>query len=719
MESLNKPVVSGANLFAEVVFGVPINRVFLYKIPEKLKSLSKKGIRVFAPFGRRNLIGYIVALQDKSDPVLRHNGTCIETKELIEILDAEPVVNDEMLKFTRWISDYYLCPWGEVIESAMPEWVDVKIVNKREIRRVKERSQKPEARSQKLEGKTSDFSLTTYQENVINKIKNKIDEGKHQVFLLHGVTGSGKTEVYIRATAEVLKKGEKVIVMVPEITLTLQLFQRFLKIFGNRLAILHSGLTQRERYNEWMKVRNGEVDIVIGARSAVFAPFENIGLIIVDEEHDTAYKQDTSPRYNGRDIAIVRGKSSEAVVILGSATPSMESFYNSQTGKYEYLHLPDRIDKKTLPLIEIVDIKGGNIISERLKSEIEKRIERKEQTLLFINRRGSATFIQCSDCGYVWRCKNCSVSLTHHKNDNLCVCHYCGYSETVSDTCPQCKGYTINYKGKGTQKIEDEIRALFPNSNIERMDRDTVRKRGEAGRILKGIDERSVDILIGTQMIAKGHDYPGITLVGIVSADESLNIPDFRASERTFQLITQVAGRAGRGDINGDVILQTYNPDHYSVKCAKEYDFIGFYNQEGELREALNYPPYSKMVSFKIEGSNEKVVEQFSHNLGKMLDEIIGENAPHTYSQRLPISIQDGSTPAGIGVGVVEKLGPSKAIIYKIRNRYRWQIILKGKKIGSLRKIVSRATEEAKTTLQKTSKGNIKLDIDIDPINLM
>jgi len=695
MESLNKPVVSGANLFAEVVFGVPINRVFLYKIPEKLKSLSKKGIRVFAPFGRRNLIGYIVALQDKSDPVLRHNGTCIETKELIEILDAEPVVNDEMLKFTRWISDYYLCPWGEVIESAMPEWVDVKIVNKREIKRVKERSQKSEVRSQKPKGKDSDFPLTTYQENVINKIKNKIDEEKHQVFLLHGVTGSGKTEVYIRATVEALKKGKKVIVMVPEITLTLQLFQRFSNVFVNRVAILHSGFTQRERYNEWMKVRNNEVDIVIGARSAVFAPFENIGLIIVDEEHDTAYKQDTNPRYNGRDIAIVRGKYSNAVVILGSATPSMESFYNSQTSKYEYLHLPGRIDKKSLPLIEIVDIKGVNIISDRLRSEMEKRIEKKEQTLLFINRRGSATFIQCSDCGYVWRCKNCSVSLTYHKKDNLCVCHYCGYSETVSDTCPQCKGYTINYKGKGTQKIEDEIRALFPNSNIERMDRDTVRKRGEAGRILKGIDERSVDILIGTQMIAKGHDYPGITLVGIVSADESLNIPDFRASERTFQLITQVAGRAGRGDINGDVILQTYNPDHYSVKCAKEYDFIGFYNQEGGLREALNYPPYSKMVSFRIEGSNEKGVEQFSHNFGKILDEIIGWQND------------------------IEKLGPSKAIIYKIRNRYRWQILLKGRKIGNLKKIVSKAAEEAKIRLQKTSKGNIKLDIDIDPINLM
>ncbi len=681
--------------FAEVVFGVPINKVFLYKIPDKLKPLSKKGVRVFAPFGRRNLIGYIVALQDKSDPVLRHNGTCIETKELIEILDDKPVVNEEMLKFTRWISDYYLCPWGEVIESAMPEWVDVKIVNKREIKRVKERSQKSEARSQKPKGKTSDFPLTTYQENVINKIKNKIERNEHQVFLLHGVTGSGKTEVYIRAAAEALKKGKKVIVMVPEITLTLQLFQRFLNVFVNRVAILHSGLTQRERYNEWMKVRNGEVDIVIGARSAVFAPFENIGLIIVDEEHDTAYKQDTSPRYNGRDIAVVRGKASGAVVILGSATPSMESFYNSQTGKYEYLHLPDRIDKKTLPSIEIVDIKGVNIISDRLRSEMEKRIEKKEQTLLFINRRGSATFIQCSDCGYVWRCKNCSVSLIHHKKDNLCVCHYCGYSETVSDTCPQCKGYTINYKGRGTQKIEDEIKALFPNSNIERMDRDTVRKRGEAGRILKGIDERSVDILIGTQMIAKGHDYPGITLVGIVSADESLNIPDFRASERTFQLITQVAGRAGRGDINGDVILQTYNPDHYSVKCAKEYDFIGFYNQEGGLREALNYPPYSKMVSFRIEGSNEKGVEQFSHNFGKILDEIIeGQND-------------------------VEKLGPSKAIIYKIRNRYRWQILLKGRKIGNLKKIVSKATEEAKIRLQKTSKGNIKLDIDIDPINLM
>jgi primosomal protein N' (replication factor Y) len=690
--------------FAEVIFGVPINRVFLYKIPEKLKSLSKKGVRVFAPFGRRNLIGYIVGLQDKADPVLRHNGTWIETKELIEILDTEPVVAEGMLKFTRWISDYYLCPWGEVIESAMPEWVDVKIVNKREIKRVKERGKvQVEAEDEKIrsyEDKKSQLlnlstsqplSLSPYQENALNKITNTIDKGENQVFLLHGVTGSGKTEIYIRAAEEALKKKKKVIVMVPEITLTLQLFQRFLNIFGGRLGILHSGLTPRERYNEWMRVRNGEVDIVIGARSAVFAPFENIGLIIVDEEHDTAYKQDTSPRYNGRDTAIVRGKSSDAVVILGSATPSMESFYNFQIGKYEYLHLPERIDRKPLPSIEIVDIKGGDIISNRLKSEIEKRIEKKEQVLLFLNRRGAATFIQCSECGYTWRCRNCSVSLTYHKKDNLCICHYCGYSERVSDTCPQCNGYTINYKGRGTQKIEDEIRALFPDSRIERMDKDTVRKRGEAGRILKGIDERSVDILIGTQMVAKGHDYPGITLVGIVSADESLNIPDFRASERTFQLITQVAGRAGRGDINGDVILQTYNPEHYSVRCAKEYDFIGFYNQEGKLREALEFPPYSKMVSFKIEGANEKKTENFSHNLGKIIDEIIrGQND-------------------------VEKLGPSKAIIYKIRNRYRWQIILKGKRVSSLKNIVFLTMKE----IDQSSKGNIKVEIDVDPINLM
>src|SRR3972149_12309448 len=285
MESSNKPVVSGANLFAEVVFGIPVNKIFLYKIPDRLKPLCTKGIRVFAPFGRRNLIGYIVALQDKAD---------IETKELIEILDDKPVVNEEMLKFTRWISDYYLCPWGEVIESAMPEWVDVKIVNKKEIRKVKERCKMQDARNkiQDLKLATCNLQLAIHQENALKKIQDKIERNEHQVFLLHGVTGSGKTEVYIRATAEVLKKGEKVIVMVPEITLTLQLFQRFLKIFGNRLAILHSGLTQRERYNEWMKVRNNEVDIVIGARSAVFAPFENIGPIIVDEEHDTAYKQD-------------------------------------------------------------------------------------------------------------------------------------------------------------------------------------------------------------------------------------------------------------------------------------------------------------------------------------------------------------------------------------------------------------------------------------------
>jgi len=674
--------------FAEVVFDVPLNKAFLYKVPEKMKTLCKKGARVFAPFGRRNLIGYIVGFKDEAE---------IETKDLMEILDTESVVTEDMLKFTRWISDYYFCPWGEVIESSMPSWVDVKIVNKREIRRVKARCKIQETRDKKqnLQLTTYNLQLTTHQDEALKKIQNKIDEGRHQVFLLHGVTGSGKTEVYIRAAAEAIKKGRKIIVMVPEITLTLQLFQRFLKIFGNRIAILHSGLTQREKFNEWMKVRNGEVDIAIGARSAIFAPFKNIGIIIVDEEHDTAYKQDTNPRYNGRDIAVVRGRSSDAVVILGSATPSMESFYNSQTGKYEYLELPERIDKRPLPSIEIVDNKGENIISERLKAEIEKRIEKKEQTLLFINRRGSATFIQCSDCGYVWKCRNCSVSLTYHKKDNLCVCHYCGYSVGVSDTCPQCRGYTINYKGRGTQKIEDEIRVLFPNSRIERMDRDTVRKRGEAGRILKGIEGRSVDILIGTQMIAKGHDYPGITLVGIVSTDESLNIPDFRASERTFQLITQLAGRAGRGDTKGDVIMQTYNPEHYAIKSAKEYDFIGFYNQEGGLREALSYPPYTKMVSFRIEGRNEKRVELFSRIFGKIIDEIIG------------------------GQNDIEKLGPSKAIIYKVSNRYRWQIILKGKKIGNLRKIVSMAYEEAKIRLQKTSKGNIKLYTDIDPINLM
>ncbi|MBI3600470.1 MAG: primosomal protein N' [Nitrospinae bacterium] len=679
--------------FAEVVFGIHVDRVFLYRIPEGMEPLCKRGVRVFAPFRNRNRIGYVVGFKDKAD---------IETKEIIEILDTEPVINDEMFKFTRWIADYYFCSWGEVIESAMPAWVDVKIVNKKEIRRVKERSQKSEVRSQKSEVKTLDLSLTAHQENALKKIQDKINEREHHVFLLHGVTGSGKTEVYIRTAAEALKKGRKVIVMVPEITLTFQIFKRFVKFFGSRIAVLHSGLTDRERYNEWMKIKNGEADIAIGARSDVFAPFENIGLIIVDEEHDTAYKQDNNPRYNGRDIAVVRGKLSDAVVILGSATPSMESFYNCQIGKYEYLSLPERIDKRSLPCIEVVDIKGGgkrgSIVSEKLKIEIGERIAKNEQTLLFLNRRGTARYIQCADCGFVWKCRNCSVSLTYHKKRNLGICHYCWYSAAVSDTCPECKGYIIDFKGRGTQRLEDEVKSFFPDSRIERMDRDTVKKRGEAERILKGVEGGDVDILIGTQMIAKGHDYHGITLVGIISADDSLNIPDFRASERTFQLITQVAGRAGRGDIKGDVILQTYNPDHYAVRCAKAHDFAGFYAQEGKFREALDYPPYSKIVSFKIEGRDEKKTEVFSHELGKMLDTIAAERGNSTND-------------------AVEKLGPSKAIIYKIRNRYRWHIILKGKKVSSLKRVISRAVERVNSF--SMLKGGIKMDIDVDPVHLI
>lgn len=675
--------------FAEVVFGIPVDMGFLYKIPEKMVPLCKKGVRVFAPFGRRNMIGYVTGFQDKTD---------IETKELIEIIDTEPVITEDIFKFTRWIADYYFCSWGEVIESAMPRWVDVKIVNKKEIKRVKKlkSSRVRELTPQLLNSSTPQLinSLTPHQESALRKIQGKIDDGKHHVFLLHGITGSGKTEIYIRSAAESIKRGRKVIVMVPEITLTLQLFQRFLRFFGGRVAMLHSGLTPREKYDEWLRIRSGEADIVIGARSSVFAPLKNTGLIIVDEEHDNAYKQDEIPRYNGRDMAVVRGRLSDAVVILGSATPSMESFYNSRIGKYEYISLPERVYKKPLPEIEVVDIKKedrkNGIISERLKMEIGKRITKREQVMLFLNRRGTAGYIHCMECGFVWKCRNCSVSLTYHKKRNLGICHYCEYSTAISDTCPECKGHHIDYKGIGTQRLEDEVKALFPDSNVERMDRDTVKRRGEAGRILKGMEGGNVNILIGTQMIAKGHDYPGITLVGIVSADESLNIPDFRAAERTFQLITQVAGRTGRGDIKGDVILQTYNADHYAIECAMGHDFIQFYNQEGKFREALNYPPYAKMVSFILTGRNEKKVEVFSRNLGKILDKLIG------------------------GYKDVEKLGPSKAIIYKVKNRYRWHIILKSKRVDSIRNITSMAIKDINSS--PVPKGGVKVSVDVDPV---
>jgi len=454
--------------------------------------------------------------------------------------------------------------------------------------------------------------LTKEQEQVISKVVNSLNKG-FSTFLLAGVTGSGKTEVYMRIAAEAIKKNCKVLVLVPEIALISQMERRFRARFGECVAVLHSGLSAGERYDQWRRIASGEATIAIGARSAIFAPFDNVGVIIVDEEHDTSYKQEGGLCYNARDLAVVRAKLNNCVALLGSATPSIQSYYNVTINKFTELTLKKRIEKRPLPEITLIDLRKirdyrgvKKFISSELYEAMKETLERKEQILLFLNRRGFASFPVCSSCGKAIRCKNCDISLTFHKQANAYKCHYCGFTLASTSNCPTCGSAGIKLLGLGTEKIELTVKSLFPNAKTARMDRDTTTRKGSVLKLLKGLKDNTIDILVGTQMIAKGHDFPNITLVGIICADLSLSLPDFRAGERTFQLLAQVSGRAGRGDVSGRVMLQTFNPEHFSILSAKTQDFNAFYNKEIHFRKSLKYPPFSRMVQIKISGNDKK-----------------------------------------------------------------------------------------------------------------
>ena len=753
--------------FAEVVVGLPIDVVFSYAIPTRLKSQVSKGKRVFVPFGRRKVIGYIVGFSD-------HVKEGLKIKEIINVLDPEVVISNEMLKFTKWIADYYLSSWGEVIKAALPN-IDIRPRERRYVRLKDESIEKgvietlikraprqtdilkvlkggevaladlrkrvtcspSSLRSLQDKGiitickkevmRTPDWHIDTQstsfdeknnldpsqkewrdldanQEKVLKGITKRINEGRFSTLLLHGITSSGKTEIYARSIAKVVKMKKEAIFLVPEISLTPQLGGRFKALFGDRVALFHSGMSSGERYDEWRRIKSKKVDIVVGARSAIFAPFENLGVIIVDEEHDTSYKQGESPRYNARDIAVVRGKISGAIVILGSATPSIESFHNSRIGRYEYLSLPERVGKRAMPRVEVVDMKAESntreILSQRLKKAIEDRLLKGEQTFLFLNRRGTASFLQCRECGFVLMCPNCSLSLTYHGKIKKVRCHYCDYSISAPSMCPDCNGHRIDRFGIGTQRVEEIVKGLFPAAVVARMDRDSTRVKHAHVKILQSLKKGEIDILIGTQMIAKGHDFPGVTLVGVIHADASLNIPDFRSGERTFQLITQVAGRSGRGDREGEVIIQTYHPDHYIIQYASRYDFNEFYKGEAAFREELNYPPFAKMIGIMIESNSEKMAENTSNEFGKIIERAIKTSNTHQLK----------------GKNSIEMLGPAKAFLYKIRNRYRRQIILKGKEIGLLRSILCKGIKQLDKS--KLSRG-VRININVDPIHLV
>lgn len=546
--------------------------------------------------------------------------------------------------------------------------------------------------------KTNNLKFTEEQENAYKKVLNSINNEEYKEFLLYGVTGSGKTEVYLQLIEEVLNKGKSAIVLVPEISLTPQMINRFISRFGKEIiSVLHSKLSVGERHDSWEKIENGEARIIIGARSAIFAPAKDLGIIIIDEEHDSSYKSEMSPRYNAKEVASQIAKYNNIPVLLGSATPDISTFYKTEIKEIEVLKLTKRANNSNMPNIKIVDLRkelaNGNrsMISMELYKKILENLKNKKQTILFLNRRGFSTFIMCRDCGFVAKCPNCNISLTYHKKEEKLKCHYCGHEEKLINICPECGSKKIRHFGTGTQKLELEINKIFPKATTIRMDIDTVTKKNSHEEILRKFNEDGIDILIGTQMIVKGHHFPNVTLVGVVSADGSLNIDDYRASERTFDLLVQVAGRAGRENMQGNVIIQTYNPENYSIEYAKKQNYEDFYNIEIKLRRQLRYPPFCDIIMLGISGEQEKNVCDISNKLYDKLESQIKQNA-----------IQ-----ANI-------LKPLPAPIDKIKNRFRWRIIIKTNLNDKLIDIINNCLYDDEIT-----KSNVRVIADTNPTNML
>ncbi|HIB1946859.1 TPA: primosomal protein N' [Enterococcus faecalis] len=544
--------------------------------------------------------------------------------------------------------------------------------------------------------KTTALSLNAEQQVAVETILQSVQEQQSQTYLLEGITGSGKTEVYLQVIAEVLNQGKTAIMLVPEISLTPQMVQRFKSRFGEHVAVMHSGLSQGEKYDEWRKIERGEAEVVVGARSAIFAPIENIGVIIIDEEHEASYKQEETPRYHARDLAIWRSEYHHCPVVLGSATPSLESRARAQKNVYQRLRLTQRANQAaTLPTIDVVDmrqeVENGNVssFSMSLQEKLQERLEKNEQSVLLLNRRGYSSFVMCRDCGYVLPCPNCDISLTLHMDSKTMKCHYCGHEERIPYRCPNCGQDKIRYYGTGTQKVEEELQTLLPDSRILRMDVDTTRRKGAHEKILRTFGEGQADILLGTQMIAKGLDFPNVTLVGVLNADTALNLPDFRSSERTFQLLTQVSGRAGRAEKPGEVIIQSFNPEHYAIQLAKAQDYEDFYTKEMYIRHRGDYPPYYFTV--QITASHPE------------------ENEAAKQMFQIATKLKQGLSPQAI------LLGPTPNAIMRVNNRYFYQVIIKYKQEPMLQPLL----KEILTDTQRATARGLKLSIDTEPMNFI
>ncbi len=538
-------------------------------------------------------------------------------------------------------------------------------------------------------------ALTEEQRRAAASITPAVRANRFETFLLHGVTGSGKTEVYLQVIAAALSHERDALLIVPEIALTPLLVRLFRSRFGPKVAVLHSGLSDGERYDQWNRLRSGEATVAVGARSAIFAPLHRLGVIVVDEEHDGTYKQGESPRYHARDLAVVRGRLCGAAVILGSATPSVESFFNARKGKYRLLTLTKRIDDRPLPDIYVVDMKterGSAVLSNRLNLAVQEGLARKEQILLFLNRRGYASYLLCATCGFVVKCPNCSVSLTYHLKENALACHHCDHAMPLRKSCPECRQASLELHGMGTERIEEELAGAFKGSVLLRLDRDTARRKGSVQRILDRFRERDGDILVGTQMVTKGHHLPGISTVGVLNADASLHLPDFRAGERTFQMLTQVAGRAGRGDARGRVFLQSFTPEHYSVQAATRHDYDRFFEAEISLRQAMHYPPYRRLINLILAANSLKKAAAAADRLARILADLRAECAD------------------------VEILGPARAPLSTLRGKKRYQILIKGKRAGVLNRIV----REGQAQFARTrGLSGVDLTVDVDPVDFL
>ncbi len=685
---------------AAVRVDMRINREFDYRIPPELVGRVVAGARVRVPFGSRQILGTVIHLRDA-------NPAAGELKSVLEVIGSSALLTPALLQLAQWMSEYYLCPLDLVLRSVSPS-----IVQKRSaMRNVKARvdAELDEASASLLP--TQPLTLSPQQAAALERVLASSATPQPKPILLFGVTGSGKTEVYLQAMARMLKEGKGSIFLVPEIALTPQTVDRLRARFdslpsqisnlkspiaSSLLAVLHSGLSQGERFREWQRIRSGEARLVVGARSAIFAPVANLGLIVVDEEHENTYKQEENPRYHARDVAVMRGHFERAVVVLGSATPSMESFHNTSGGKFELCRMPDRVDTRKLPTIRVVDMriemikeKGLTIFSQPLKSAIELRLDRGEQVILYLNRRGYASAMICRKCGYVAMCPECSVSLKYHMREQKLKCHFCGHLKPAPRKCPEpsCGDPSIRYSGLGTEKLEEVVTKMFPKARIARMDSDTMKHRRDYERTLLHFKMGRLDILLGTQMIAKGLDFPRVTLVGIVHADVGLHVPDFRSGERTFQQITQVAGRAGRGEVAGEVIVQTFTPKHSAIQFGRRQDFEAFYNEESRFRKELSYPPFNHLTKIECSSAQASKAEFVASHLRKLLEERLGAS--------------------------LRILGPTPAPIEKLRGKFRYHLLLRDAR-----------NKSQKTALQLIlaelpRQADVMVSADVDPTQLL